>query len=105
MTTYTAQRPEREPTHPGELLPDIIKEIGFSATRFAEILHISRGLLYQIIRKDKPITTDTALKLGALVGNGPVLWLNMQRSWDIWKSEKTLKPILKEIKKVRASSH
>ena len=75
MTVYEAQRPNREPTHPGELLPDIIKELGLSATAFAKALHVSRGLLYQMINKEKPISTETALKLGVLVGNGATLWL------------------------------
>ena len=99
MTIYKAKRPQREPTHPGELLPDIIHESGMSAKLFAETLQISRGLLYKIMSKEKPISPETALKLGTLIGNGPTLWLNMQNSWDIWKAEKALKPVLKEIKK------
>lgn len=100
MNIYEAQRPKREPTHPGELLPDIIKESGMSATGFAKALHISRGLLYQMINKEKPISTDTALKLGVLVGNGETLWLNMQRNWNVWNAKKELDSVLSEIKKV-----
>ena len=100
MTTYKAKRPQREPVHPGELLPDIIKESKLTAVNFAENLHISRGLLYKIMNKEKPITPDTALKLGTLLGNGATLWLNMQRNWDVWNAEKKLKPILSKIKKV-----
>ena len=100
MKTYIAKRPQREPVHPGELLPDIIKESGLTAVNFAENLHISRGLLYKIMKKEKSITPDTALKLGTLLGNGSILWLNMQRNWDVWNAEKQLKPILSKIKKV-----
>jgi len=100
MTTYKANRPQREPVHPGELLPDIIKESNLTAVKFSESLHISRGLLYKIMNKEKPITPDTALKLGTLLDNGATLWLNMQRNWDVWNAEKKLKPILSEIRKI-----
>jgi len=99
MNVYEAKRPNREPTHPGELLPDIIKESGMSVTGFAKALHLSRGLLYQMIAKEKPVSTETALKLGVLVGNGATLWLNMQRNWDVWNAEKKLDPILRQMMK------
>jgi len=103
MTIYPANQPQRNPSHPGELLPDIIKEMGFSVTSFAKALQISRGMLNKIISTEKPIRTEIALKLGALVGNGPNLWLNMQKNYDLWKTEKELKPVLKEIEKIRAA--
>jgi len=100
MTIYKAERPNREPTHPGELLRDIIDDSKIKVTELAEILKVSRSLLYHIMDKTKPITPDTALKLGAWVGNTPTLWLNLQRNWDVWKAEQELRPLLKEIKKV-----
>jgi len=100
MTIYKAERPSREPTHPGELLRDIVNDSTVSATDVAKILRISRGMLYKIMAKEKPVTPETALKIAAWVGNTPALWLNLQHTWDVWKAEKKLKQVLKEIKKV-----
>lgn len=86
-----------EPTHPGQLLPDIIKALNISVTQFAKDIQISRGLLYQIMNKDKSITPNTALKLGKYLGNGAHPWLNLQRKHDLWIAEKKLKLILQEI--------
>ncbi len=100
MTIYKAKMPQREPTHPGELLRDIVNDSTVTATDVAKILRISRGLLYKIMAKEKPVTPETALKIAAWVGNTATLWLNLQHDWDVWKAEKELKPILNEIKKV-----
>ena len=100
MTIYKAEKPQREPTHPGELLRDIINDSTVPVTKVAAILRISRGLLYKIMAKEKPVTPETALKIAAWVGNTPALWLNLQHTWDVWKAEKELQPVLKEIKKV-----
>jgi len=98
MPTYKAERSKtRKPTHPGLLLPDIIKALNISATQFAKDIQISRGLLYQIMNEKKPITPATALKLGKYIGNGPNIWLNMQKAHDLWVSEKDLKNVLKKI--------
>ncbi len=100
MATYKAQRSKtREPTHPGEMLPEIIIELNISATQFAKDIQISRALLYKIINKEKSITPATALKLGKYLGNGPNLWLNMQKTHDLWVAEIELKDVLKQIPK------
>lgn len=100
MNIFEAQRPNREPTHPGELLRDIVNDSNVAATEVAKILRISRGMLYKIMSKEKTVTPETALKIAAWVGNTPSLWLNLQHAWDVWKVEKELKPVLKEIRKV-----
>ncbi len=99
MNTYEAKRPQREPTHPGELLRDIIDDSKISITKLVGILQLSRGLLYKIMAKEKPVTPETALKIAAWVGNTETLWLNLQRDWDVWNTKKKLAPVLKEIKK------
>jgi plasmid maintenance system antidote protein VapI len=38
-----------------------------------------------------------ALRLGKLLGNGPTLWLNLQRRYDLWRAERELQ---REIEKM-----
>ncbi len=34
------------------------------------------------------MSTDMALRIGKLFGNGPTLWVNMQKAIDIWDAER-----------------
>lgn len=79
----------RRPTHPGELLrEDIIPATGRTKTEIAALLGISRQQLYDMIDDDdpKPVTPAMAVRLGKLFGNGPDLWIGMQRAYDTWKA-------------------
>ena len=79
------------PMHPGELLrEDILPALGKSKTEIAGLLGISRQTLYDIIDEKQPVTPAMALRLGKLCGNGPRLWINIQRTYDLWKAEKEI---------------
>ena len=70
--------------HPGELLrEDIIPAIGKPKSEIADLLGISRQTLYDIINEKQPVTAAMALRLGKLCGNGPTLWLNLQKRYDL----------------------
>lgn len=75
--------------HPGELLrEDIIPALGKSKSEIARLLGISRQTLYDIIDEKQPVTAAMAVRLGKLCGNGPTLWLNLQRRYDLEKAER-----------------
>src|SRR5262245_50197953 len=75
--------------HPGELLrEDIMPALGRPKTEIARLLGISRRTLYDILDEKAPVTVAMALRLGKLCGNGPVLWLNLQRAYDLEQAEK-----------------
>jgi addiction module HigA family antidote len=75
--------------HPGELLrEDIIPALGRSKTAIAGLLGISRQTLHDILTEKQPVTVVMAVRLGKLVGNGPVFWLNLQRAYDLERAER-----------------
>lgn len=75
--------------HPGELLrEDIIPALGRSKTEIASLLGISRQTLHDILSERQPVTVVMAVRLGKLVGNGPVFWLNLQRAYDLERAER-----------------
>lgn len=75
--------------HPGELLrEDVLPALGKPKTEIARLLGISRQTLYDIIEERQPVTVPMALRLGKLLGNGPVFWLNLQRAYDLEKAER-----------------
>ncbi len=80
------------PMHPGELLrEDVLPALGRTKTEIAGLLGISRQTLYDILAEQQPVTPGMALRLGKLFGNGPTLWLNLQRRYDLWQAERELK--------------
>ena len=79
------------PMHPGELLrEDVLPALGRPKVEIARLLGISRQTLYDILAEKQPVTPGMALRLGKLLGNGPTLWLNLQRRYDLWQAEREL---------------
>jgi len=58
--------------------------------RIAKLLGVSRETLYDILDEKQPVTPVMALRLGKLCGNGPDLWLNLQKRYDLWRAEQEL---------------
>lgn len=80
------------PVHPGELLrEDVLPALGLPKAEIARLLGISRQTLYDILNEKQPITPPMALRVGKLCGDGPDIWLNMQRNFDLQKAETELK--------------
>ncbi|MBX9926126.1 MAG: HigA family addiction module antidote protein [Hyphomicrobiaceae bacterium] len=85
MKTRPIRNPNRCPTHPGEILREIVlPKIGKPKTELADMLGISRQTLYDIIGEKQPVTPQMAVRLGKLLGNGPRMWVNMQAAHDLW---------------------
>jgi antitoxin HigA-1 len=79
------------PAHPGAVLrEDVLPALGKSKTEIAELLGVSRQTLYDILAEKQPVTAGMACRLGKLLGNGPELWLNLQRKHDLHAAEQDL---------------
>jgi addiction module HigA family antidote len=92
------------PMHPGEMLrEDILPAFGKSKTEIAKLLGVSRQTLYDIVDEKQPITPAMALRIGKLCGNGPDLWLNLQRKYDLWRAEKDMAKDLAKIPTLTAA--
>jgi len=78
-------------THPGELLrEDVLPALGKTKTEIARLLGISRQTLYDILDEKQPVTAAMALRIGKLCGNGPNIWLAMQRAYDLEQAKKQI---------------
>src|SRR5665647_1086911 len=89
----TRKLPKRglPPMHPGELLRDeILPALDRSKTEIARLLGVSRQTLYDVLKERQPVTPGMALRLGKLCGNGPDLWLNLQKRYDLHRAEREL---------------
>jgi len=78
------QRQTRRPATPGAVIEDMLEEMNLSQSALAGRLGVSRQTVHEIIKGKRAITPDMAHRLGRLFGNGPALWLNLQKSVDLW---------------------
>lgn len=96
----------RRPTHPGAILrEDVLPKLGMSITKLAEELQITRQHLHGILREEKSITPNVALRLGKFIGNGPDIWLRMQDSYDLYHERTRIAQELKKIPHYKKSQH
>jgi antitoxin HigA-1 len=89
----TKKPPKRglPPMHPGELLrEEILPALDRPKTEIAKLLGISRQTLYDIIEEKQPVTPAMALRFGKLCGNGPDLWLNLQKRYDLHRARQEI---------------
>jgi addiction module HigA family antidote len=99
MAEYTAKRdPNRCPTHPGELLREVvIPATGKTKSEIAALLGISRQHLYDILAERKPVSPAVAARLGKLFGDGAGAWVRMQGAHDTWHAERDLAAEIRKI--------
>jgi addiction module HigA family antidote len=69
-----------------------------------ELLRVSRQTLYDIIDEKQPVTPGMALRLGKLCGNGPEFWLDLQKRFDLRRSEERLRAEIREIPTLKGRS-
>ncbi len=93
--------------HPGILLKEeFLDDYGISISALAKAIGVTRARINEIVRGERAITTDTALRLSLFFGNSPEFWLNLQRHYDMAKATKEILPALKRsIKPLDTGSH
>ena len=80
------------PVHPGEILRDeFLTPMSLSVCRLAQSLNVSRPRLNDIVRGRRPVTIDTALRLGRYFGTTPAFWINLQTRFDLDVAERTMR--------------
>jgi antitoxin HigA-1 len=98
--SMTKKLPKRglPPMHPGELLrEEILPALNRPKTEIARLLGVSRQTLYDILEEKQPVTPAMALRLGKLCGNGPDLWVNLQKRYDLERAAQELGEKIKAI--------
>ncbi len=84
---YPRQRDGMAPIHPGEILADELFELGLSAAEFGRCLAVPHNRISAILKGQRGITADTALRLGRFFGMPPKFWLDLQQAYDLKRAE------------------
>ncbi len=72
----------RTPIHPGEHLAEQLKALDMSAAELARRLAVPTNRVTSIIKGQRAVTGDTALRLGHFFGNSPQFWLILQTQYE-----------------------
>lgn len=85
--------------HPGEILKqEFLKPLQITAYRLSKDLHIPQTRVSEIVKGNRRITADTALRLSKYFGNSAKFWLGLQDDYDIEEQRDEKEADLKEIK-------
>ena len=72
------------PVHPGEiLLHDFMEPLNLSQYSLAKAIVVTPIRVSQIVRGQRGITADTALRLSRYFGTRPGWWLDLQTHFDL----------------------
>ena len=71
------------PVHPGEILRDEIEEQGISPHALAKALAVPPNRITEILKGQRGITVNTALRLSRYFGTTPQLWMNLQQTFEL----------------------
>jgi len=86
-TTKTLPDQEWDPIHPGViLLEEFMHPLKVTAYQLAADIDVPPSRISDIVKGKRPITADTALRLGLFFDVSPKLWLNLQSDYDIRKT-------------------
>jgi len=71
------------PVHPGLTLAAELAARGLSANALALKLRVPANRLTEIVRGQRAISPETALRLGRYFGTGAQFWVNLQAQYDL----------------------
>ena len=91
--------------HPGEILQEeFLIPLGISAYRLSKDIGIPQTRISEIIKTNRRITADTALRLSKYFGNSAKFWLGLQDDFDIEEEQNHKQTELKSIKHYNLSA-
>lgn len=73
----------RTPIHPGDILAEELQTRGLNANQVATVLRIPSNRITAIIRKQRGITADTALRLQRFFGVSAEFWMTLQEQYEL----------------------
>ena len=88
--TDTQGKRRLPPIHPGEVLQEVLNEAGMTVNALALALRVPANRIGAIVKGQRGITPDTALRLGRYFGTSAQMWMNLQAKYDLTVAEETL---------------
>lgn len=89
--------------HPGEFLRETLEELGLTQATLADAIGVSPMRVSHLLRGDRPVTAELALRLGRALGQTPQYWLNLQTTYDLKVAQAEMKGELLAVRKLAAA--
>jgi addiction module HigA family antidote len=91
--------------HPGEILQEeFLAPFQISAYRLSKDIGIPQTRISEIVKGNRRITADTALRLSRYFGNSAKFWLGLQDDFDIEEEEQLKSSELEVIEQFQNSA-
>ena len=86
-TTRAVATPNRVTTHPGEVLSEeFLRPLDMSVNALAIALRVPATRIGAIVKGERSVKADTALRLARFYGTSPEFWMNLQALHDLTKT-------------------
>ncbi len=91
--------------HPGEVLAEeFLLPMQITAYRLSLDIGISQTRVSEIIKGNRRITADTAIRLSNYFGNSAKFWLGLQNDFDIEEEMDKKRKVFESIKKIKINT-
>jgi antitoxin HigA-1 len=91
------------PVHPGVYLKEILDELGVSQYRLAQELGVPAMQVNHVVRGQRPLNAELALRLGRYLDQSPRYWLHLQSRYDIDVAEDRIgSRVMREVRRSKA---
>jgi|OM-RGC.v1.026232217 addiction module HigA family antidote len=91
--------------HPGEILrEDYLPAVNLSPGGLARAMGLKdRSRIEQLVREQRSVTSDTALRLARVFSTSPEFWMNLQAQHDLSREAIANREALNHIQPLRAA--
>ena len=91
--------------HPGEILQEeFLKPMEISAYRLAKETFIPQTRISEIIKGNRRVTADTALRLAKFFGTTAKFWLGLQDDFDLEEEKESKEKEINDIKPLEGNA-
>jgi addiction module HigA family antidote len=91
--------------HPGEVLQEeFLIPLDISAYKLAKEINIPQTRVSEILKGNRRVTADTALRLSKYFRNSPKFWLGLQDDYDLEEVKGQKKEVLDSIQSLKINA-
>ena len=89
--------------HPGEFLREILDDMSLTQIALAQAIGVSPMRVSHVLKGQRPVTAELALRLGQALRQTPQYWLNLQAAYDLKVAQIELKDSLLAVRELAAA--
>lgn len=91
------------PIHPGEFLRETLDDMALTQVALDDAIGVSPMRVSHVLKGDRPVTAELALRLGRALGQTPQYWLNLQSTYDLKVAQAEMKDSIKAVRTLAAA--